>query len=33
MYTPDNLEEKMKVFEEYPEVKLVYSDFMVIDDK
>jgi len=31
MYTPDNLEEKMKFFKEYPEVKLVYSDLSFID--
>jgi hypothetical protein len=31
MYTPDNLEEKMKVFERHPEVALVYSDLSFID--
>ena len=27
MYTPDNLEEKIKIFKEYPEVKMVYNNF------
>jgi glycosyltransferase involved in cell wall biosynthesis len=31
MYTPDNLQEKMKVFEQYPDVSLVYSDLSFID--
>ena len=31
MYTADNLMEKIKIFEKYPEVQLVYSDFQVID--
>ena len=31
-YTADNLMEKIKIFEKYPEVQLVYSDFQVIDE-
>jgi hypothetical protein len=31
MYTQDNLEEKIKVFEKYPEVELVYSDLSFIN--
>ena len=31
MYTSDNLQEKMKVFEQYPEVKLVYSDLSFVN--
>lgn len=31
MYTPNNLEEKIKVFKRYPEIGLVYSDFSLID--
>jgi hypothetical protein len=32
MYTPDNLEKKLQVFESHPEVQLVYSDLSLIDD-
>ena len=31
MYTADNLMEKIKIFEKYPEVQLVYSDLSFID--
>ena len=31
MYTPDNLQQKIHIFEHYPEVKLVYSDLSFID--
>ena len=31
MYTPDNLQEKIHIFERYPEVGLVYSDMSFID--
>ena len=31
MYTSDNLQEKMKVFEQYPDVSLVYSDLQTIN--
>ena len=31
MYTPDNLQQKIHIFERYPEVKLVYSDLSFID--
>gem|GEM_PF-7069693 len=33
MFTPDNLEEKIKVFEEYEEVKLVYNNLDFINEK
>jgi len=33
MYTPDNLEKKLKIFETYPEVQLVYNDLSFVDSK
>ena len=31
MYTPDNIEKKLKIFEQYPRVKLVYNNLDFID--
>jgi hypothetical protein len=33
MYTPENLSKKIAVFEQYPDVQLVYSDLSFIDSK
>jgi hypothetical protein len=33
MFTLDNLEEKIKVFEKYKDIKLVYSDLSFINAK
>ena len=33
LYTPDNLKEKLKVFERYPEVWMVYNNLDFIDEK
>ena len=31
MYTPDNLQQKIHIFEHYPEVMLVHSDISIVD--
>jgi hypothetical protein len=33
MYTPDNLEKKLAIFQEYPKVQLVYSDLSYVNNK
>ncbi len=33
MFTPDNLEEKVEIFNKYPDIKLIYSDLSFINAK